>query len=87
MKKQTFNALKRKLDLLNINYTIRKSNYTDVQVLVISDENQPEDVYITDWNYDSELNECLNDVKKWLEDRGYNFECEYSGTFTLCLDY
>lgn len=79
MKKQTLNALKKKLDALNIKYFIKNDK------LIISDEYQPEDVYITDWNYDNVLNGCLNDVVEWLDERGYNFECEWAGTFSLCL--
>lgn len=79
MKKQTLKALQKKLDDLNINHFIKDDK------LWISDENQPEDVYITDWDYDNVLNGCLNDIIDWLDERGYNFECEWAGTFSLCL--
>lgn len=82
MKKQTLKALQKKLDDLNIKHFINKENK-----LIISDENQPEDVFITDWDYDCCLNGCLNDVVAWLDERGYNFECEWSGTFSLNLNY
>lgn len=81
MKKQTLNALKRKLDALNINYLIKDNK------LIVSDENQPEDVYVADFSYPHMMNSYLKDVVVWLEERGYNFECEWSGTFSLCLDY
>ena len=85
MKKQTLKALIKKLDTLNIKYNVILTN--NENKLIISDENQPEDVYIADWNYDCVLNECLNDVVAWLDERGYNFECEWSGTFSLNLNY
>ncbi len=89
MKAQTIKAIEKRLQDLGVVYTKRQSNYSDAQVLVVSDENQTNnEVFITEWNYDCELHQAtFGPLIKWLNERDAYFECEYPGTFTLVLNY
>ena len=85
---RTQNALINRLDKLGIVHSKRKSNFSECQVLCISDENQGEDIMLTEYNYPASLNEdLLGDIIAWLDEKGYYFECEYSGTFYIVLEY